>query len=208
MLPESILSVTESFMKLPAIGRRGGQKLALDILESTPELYKELIDNLNQMKEKVKFCSRCGFFAENDLCNICRNNGRDKYKICLIEKATDVLNMEKSQIYNGQYHVLKHLISPIDNIFADKTTLSDLFDIRIPSLLINETVNIELILFFQSGFASETTASYIKEVIKSKSWQNQISLSRLAEGLPLYYNPDNLDQATMIRALEDRRTLI
>lgn len=209
MLPLPILSVIENLQKLPGVGRRGAQKLALDILESNEDHYNRLILSVQDMREKIHFCSNCGFFADQHICAVCQDKYRDTNKIVLVEKATDILNIEKTQIYNGQYHVLRQLISPIDNIFADATTLPDLLNRRLPDLLERKKTDqpIELITFLKNGFNADTTIAYLKDYIRDNNWQEQIVISKLAEGLPLYYNPDNLDQATMIRALEDRRQM-
>ncbi len=213
---------------------------------------------------------------KNKLCQICQNSHRNPFQICLVEKPTDILNIEKSQIYQGFYHVLSKLISPLDRVFVENTRLPDLFERRIPELLeilekLNQTIlplktsqkmensepkneeksekipnsrnfqpnsqslklnssqnlkftnsnsqslnsnqnsenlhQIELILFFKTGFSSEATTAYLREKIHQEGWENEIKITKLAEGLPLYYNPDNLDQATMIKALEDRKNL-
>lgn len=253
MLPSIIQKVSEEIQKLPGVGRRGAGKMALDILNLNQEQFNHFQNSILKMRKEVFFCPNCGFFADNsvnsiansdnqnekvfnnylhdflpflakDLCSICANIERNPYQICVVEKATDILNIEKSQIYHGFYHVLGKLISPLDRIFAENTTLFGLFE-RIYSLLnllenqnSNNITNkkqkttpnipqIELILFFKTGFSAEATTAYIREKIEQESLQNQVKLTKLAEGLPLYYNPDNLDQATMIKALEDRKNI-
>jgi recombination protein RecR len=114
------------------------------------------------------------------------------------------LNLEKTQIYNGHYFVLKHLISPIDNLFASQTNLPKFLTDQLPKICIDNKQT-EIILFFKSGFAADATTAYLKEYIKKSGFEKNITITKLAEGLPLYYNPDNLDQATISRALEDRR---
>jgi recombination protein RecR len=209
MLPQSILNLIENIQKLPGVGRRGAQKLSLDLLTSSQEDYQKIMDSIEKMRTEVRLCNNCRFFAEEELCRICTDKSRDHKKICLVEKATDVLNLEKSGIYNGAYHVLEKLISPIDNIFADSTNLPDLLTRRLPHLIssLKEEENVEFIFFFKSGFSADTTIAYIKDYINEKGWQKRIILTKLAEGLPLYYNPETLDQATMVKAFEDRKTL-
>ncbi len=209
MLPSVILEVIDSFQKIPGLGKRSSQKLALDLLELSPENYIELINKVQEMKEVIKFCKICGFFCDNDICNICTNPVRSRNQICLVEKTTDVLNIEKTQIYSGTYHILNKLISPIDNIFVQQTKLLDLLQIRLPELIskLKPDQTIELVIFFKAGFSADSTLAYIKDFIRQKDWQSKIIITKLAEGLPLYYNPDNLDQATIIRAIEDRRSV-
>ncbi len=209
MLPAIILEVIDSFQKIPGLGKRSSQKLTLDLLELQLDNYNELIAKVQAMKEVIKFCSICGFFCDRDMCNICSSNSRNKHQICLVEKTTDVLNIEKTQVYSGTYHVLNKLISPIDNIFVQQTKLLDLLQLRLPDKIadLKPDQTIELIIFFKAGFSADSTMAYIKDFIRQKNWQSKILITKLAEGLPLYYNPDNLDQATIIRAIEDRRNI-
>lgn len=239
MLPESILKLAEQIAQLPGFGRRSSQKLALDLLQISQESFDCLLEKLQLARQTVIFCTNCGFFAQQELiekekncqkenwCQICKNDKRDKYQICLVEKPTDVLNIEKSQIYTGQYHVLGKLISPLENIYTEQTNLPDLYDRRLPELINNlQKINlpekhpqelsinfnplqkqIELIIFFKESFASQATLAYLQEIIQNRNWQKYLKITKLAQGLPLYYNPDNLDQATIIKALEDRRQI-
>jgi recombination protein RecR len=221
MLPQPIENLAEKFRKFPGIGFRSSQKLALDILQTYQEDYQELLIALDFMRKNVDFCQNCGFFSQGKICDICSNKNRTDLQICLVEKPTDIITLERSESFRGKYHVLQNLISPLENIFPENTTLSDLFDHRIPQALnsteflhqnqkdtLNQTPNpiqLELILFFKAGFSAEATTAYLRETVAQKGWQSKIKITRLAQGLPLYYNPDTLDQATMIRALEDRR---
>lgn len=206
MLPESIENLAEILRSFPGVGKRSSQKLALDILHLDQEHFENFTKATQTVREKVKFCHNCGFFAEDELCNICQDSSRNKAQICVVENPTDIISVEKSNIYHGSYHVLDNLISPLENIFAENTNLPTLFT-RIEKDLKNTTKNIELILFLKAGFESEATTAYLKEVIKQKKWKDKVNITRLAQGLPLYYNTDTLDQATMVKALEDRRNV-
>lgn len=219
MLPPALEKLTENFKKFPGVGFRSSQKLALDVLSMKQEDFNEFLHSISTVKDLVKFCDTCGFFAENKLCEICSNNRRNDLQICLVEKPTDVISLERSEIYKGKYHVLQSLISPLDNIFPENTNIPDLLNRRIPELLNKLDPNqgvapqskdfkadkIELILFFKAGFSAEATTAYLKEAINQNGWSGRVEITRLAQGLPLYYNTDTLDQATMVRALEDRR---
>lgn len=221
MLPQPIENLAEKFRKFPGIGFRSSQKLALDILQTPQEDYQELLLALDAMRKSVHFCQNCGFFAQHNFCDICSNKSRSDWQICLVEKPTDIITLERSESYRGKYHVLQNLISPLENIFPENTTLEDLLEKRIPEVLnsqkflhqnekdalnsSSESTKLELILFFKVGFSAEATTAYLRENILQKGWQKLIKITRLAQGLPLYYNPDTLDQATMARALEDRR---
>jgi recombination protein RecR len=220
MLPIAIQDLAEKFRNFPGIGVRSSQKLALDVLQMKKVDFEALKKSLEETRQKVRFCHICGFFAqnkqeENFICDICQNNLRHNWQICLVEKPTDILSMEKSQIYRGKYHVLQKLISPLDNIFPQNTNLESLIEKRINNFIqttfkssSNESKKpLELILFFKAGFSGEATTAYIKETINQKGWQKYVLISRLAQGLPLYFNPETLDQATMVKALEDRKEI-
>ncbi len=203
MLPESIANLAQSLRKLPGIGIKSSQKMAIDILQMPDEEMEVLLNSVNQTRTRVSFCERCGYFAENYLCDICNNDNRNHQQICIVENATDVIALEKSEIYRGVYHVLKKLISPLDNIFANNTTIDQLLSTIKEEF--KDGKDIELILFLKPGFAGQATTAYIKELLVNNNLINQVKITRLAQGLPLYYNPDTLDNATMIKAIEDRR---
>lgn len=205
MLPSSIEETSKTISKFPGVGKKSAQKLALDILEMNQEEFETFVQQTQNMRKNVSFCSVCGFFSENNnLCHICANHSRQENQICLVEKTTDVISVEKSNIYHGKYHILKNLISPLDNIFADDTTINQLVD-RVKKISQKE---LELILFFKAGFSADATTAYLKEILAENNLLQKVKITRLAQGLPLYYNPDTLDQATMAKALEDRREVL
>jgi recombination protein RecR len=217
MLPQPIQNLAQKLRAFPGVGSRSSQKLALDFLQLAEADYLELLAAMQTVRREVKFCSNCGFFAQTKdevgLCEICKDGSRNSAQICLVEKPTDVLSVEKSQVYRGLYHVLNNLISPLDNVFAQDTTLNELIQTRLPEVIAGRqkggggvaNSQIELILFFKAGFAAEATTAYLREAIANLPKGPKLSITRLAHGLPMYYNPDTLDQATMARALEDRR---
>ncbi len=226
MLPVAIENLAENFRSFPGIGKKSSQKLALDILSLESEEYVSFLENIKKVKTRVKICEECGFFAEKKetdtpvLCEICKNKYRNKFQVCFVETQLDVLTLERSGIYNGRYHVLDKLISPLENIFPENTKLGDFFDKRMKPLIEELKVRnqlpqtskqyidkIELIVFFKAGFAAEATTAYIKEYLVQKNLDSKIKITKLAQGLPLYYNPETLDQATMAKALEDRREI-
>ncbi len=205
-LPPSIEELSQILQSFPGVGKRSAQKLTLDILDLSDDDFNDLMRKLDKTKQQVKFCQDCGFFSEDNKCEICKDKHRKVNRICLVEKATDVLTIEKSEIYRGLYHVLQNLISPLDNIFAEDTTINKLIE-KIEKNINTEETQIEIILFLKPGFAAEATIAYIKEILESKKWSENIKLTKPAQGLPLHYNPETLDQATVIKALEDRRTI-
>lgn len=203
LLPPAIDQLTDRLRHIPGVGKRSAQKLALDILQIDAEDFDELTNAMKTMRDTVQLCKISGVFSETEVSPMLSDARRNQYQICLVEKPTDVLSLEKSEVYHGTYQVLHNLISPLDNIFVDQTNLPALFS-RLEAL----SGEVELILFLRSSFAADATVAYVREYITQKNWQDRITISRLAQGLPLFFNADYLDQATMIRALEDRRSIV
>jgi recombination protein RecR len=204
MLPQSLIELSHSLKKIPGIGQKSSQKLAIDLLQLPVEEYHEFIKNLDDTRCNVEFCKQCGFFAEGHLCKICSSSIRDQYQICLVEKPTDPIPLEKSEIYRGVYHVVNKLISPLENIFPEHTNTQKLID-RIIELTSKNEKEVELVLFLKPSFSADTTIAYIRDVLSNKGILGKVKITKLATGLPLYYNTDTIDQATMVRAFEDRK---
>jgi recombination protein RecR len=202
MLPQQLIELSQTLKKIPGIGQKSSQKLAIDLLQLSTEDYSELISNLDSTRNNVKFCQVCGFFAQDQVCAICSSKIRDQSQICLVEKPTDPLSLEKSDIYRGVYHIINKLISPLDNVFPEHTNVDSLIG-RLENLVTQK--NVELVLFLKPSFAADTTVAYIQDKLNNSGIMDKIKITRLATGLPLYYNTDTIDQATMIRAFEDRR---
>lgn len=214
MLPEVLETVVTKLKEFPGLGTRSSRKLALDLLELDQNKFDELITSVHTMRDSIHFCPRCGFFAQakkgesqDTLCSICSDAKRVNHQICVVEKPTDILLIERSENYRGTYFVLGGLISPLDNVFAEDTNISELFTTRLSEESLVAYGSAEVILFFRPGFNAEATTAYIKDKIALHKGVN-ITLSKLAQGLPLYYNPDTLDQATMSLALSDRREVV
>jgi len=209
MLPPVIEELAEKFRLFSGIGKKSSQKLALEVVQFSDSEFQSFLDTLIRARANTKFCTNCGFFAQDDLCEICKNISRNQTQICLVESPLDILVIEKSQAYFGTYHVLQKLISPLENIFPEDTSIHVLFDNRVKTLLDSDsTTKIELIIFLKNSFAAEATIAYLKELIQKLGYQDRITLTRLAQGLPYYYNPETLDQATITNAIENRRPLI
>ncbi|GAB4149174.1 MAG: recombination mediator RecR [Patescibacteria group bacterium] len=218
MLPESITKVTEKLMQFPALGRRSSQKIALQILEQNETEFKQFVDDLEEMKRSVTFCPTCHFFSEKNLeCNVCQDRTRKDWQLCVVEKATEAIVMEKSMVFRGRYHVLGKLISPLDNVFAQNTNIPSLME-RLQKMVevkkaaalddSSKFQQIELILFLQPSFNAEATTAYIREKIKELDLENYVRLSKMAQGLPSFYNVDTLDQETLAKSIEGRVVLI
>ena len=194
--PKKLEDLIESFKKLPTIGEKSAERLALATLEMSTEDVDNFSNSLIKAKELVK-CKICGNLSDNDICNICSDENRDKNIICVIEDSKSVFTFEKVGNFKGTYHVLNGLISPKDDIGVD--------DINLASLLnrIDNLDNPELILALKSTMEGETTILYIKKIIRNKN----VLISRLSYGIPMGAELDYLDVITLDKALEDRKII-
>ena len=185
------------FKKLPGIGEKSAERLALATLEFNDEEVEEFSDILVEAKKKLGRCSICGHITENEVCDICSDEGRNKNIICVIEDFKSIFAFEKSGKYNGTYHVLNGLISPIDDIGPE--------DINLPSLIarIEKLDNPELILALKPTIEGEATTLYIKKILENK----KVTISRLSYGIPIGADIDYLDNVTLEKALEDRKKI-
>lgn len=183
--------------RLPGIGGKTAQRLALHILSVSDEEAFALADAIRDAKEKMTFCSVCGNLTDTDPCAICADDTRDKSTICVVESPKDVLAMEKIREYRGYYHVLHGVISPMDDKGPDDINLKSL----IPRLR-DENVK-ELIIATNPTIEGEATAVYIARLIKPSG----IKVSRIAHGIPVGGDLEYADEVTLLKAVEGRREL-
>ena len=194
--PKKLEDLIESFKKLPTIGEKSAERLALATLEMSTEDVDNFSNSLIKAKELVK-CKICGNLSDNDICNICSDEKRDKNIICVIEDSKSVFTFEKVGNFKGTYHVLNGLISPKDDIGVDDINLASLLN-RIENL-----DNPELILALKSSMEGETTILYIKKILDNKN----VKISRLSYGIPMGAELDYLDVITLDKSLEDRKII-
>lgn len=197
MYPESINNLIESFKYLPGIGEKTAERFAFSILELDDDQVEIFRESLNDVKEKVHRCSICNSLTEDDVCNICSNNLRDGSKLFIVEDVKSVFTFEKLGMYDGKYHVLNGLISPLDGINPEDIGLDKLID-RIH----NEKFN-ELIFAFKPSIEGETTSLYIKKILNDLD----IKITRLASGVPIGADMEYIDSLTLERALNDRKEI-
>ncbi len=180
--------------RLPGIGERGAQRIALHLLHSPPGDSVELARLLKELPEKVGFCPRCGFYTEADLCAICRDARRRPGVLCVVEQPVEVMSLERSGAYRGCYHVLGGVISPLDGVHPE--------DLAIGSLLsrVAEESIAEVVLALSSSVEGETTSLFLAEKLEAC----ELRVTRLARGLPVGGNLEFMDEATLQRAFEGR----
>jgi recombination protein RecR len=182
---------------LPGIGRKTAQRLALFLLRSPEQYSFDLSEAITRIKKEIRFCSRCFNIAEKDLCTICSDPRREAATICVVEDIADIMAIEKSNEYRGQYHVLGGVISPLAGISAD--------DLKIRELLHRaEQPEIkEIVLAINPSTEGEATMIYLSKLLKSSGK----TITRIASGIPLGAHLEFIDDATIGRAILSRREL-
>ena len=195
--PQSLGKLINYYKKLPGIGEKNAERLALATLNFKDEDVDGFADTLKFLKKNIKKCSICGHLSEGDICSICSDEKRNKNLICVIEDYKSVFSFEKVGNYNGVYHVLNGLISPSENIGPENINLLSLVK------RVDELENPELILALKSTVEGETTTLYIKKIFEKK----KVMISRLSYGIPMGAEIDYLDIITLDKALEDRKKI-
>ena len=190
----SISRLIHEFSKLPGIGRKTAERLVFFILKEDAPVAKNLAEALFEAKKNIKFCRICFNFTENDLCEICANPRRNSKVICIVEEPKDIWAVEKSGTYNGVYHVLMGVISPLDGVGPD--------DLRIKELIkrIEDNEVEEIILATDPNTEGEVTAIYISRLIKPLG----VSVTKIASGLPVGGDLEYADAVTLSKALKGR----
>lgn len=195
--PEKLERVIEFYKKLPGIGEKSAERLALATLEMKEESIFSFSEDIKIARKDLHPCSICGHLTDEEVCSICSDSERNQNIICVIEDYKSVFSFEKVGNYHGVYHVLNGLISPMDNIGADDINLNTLVN-RIEKL-----DKPEIILALKSSIEGETTTLYIKKIFAGKD----VVISRLSYGLPMGAEIDYIDTITLDKALSDRRKI-
>ena len=195
--PTALSDLINYFRKLPGIGEKSAERMALSLLELTGEDVENFAASMVDSKNNLHPCEVCGHITDKDVCDICSNERRNKSVICLLEDYKSVFAFEKAGNYNGTYHVLNGLISPIDDINPEDINISSLID-RVEKL-----ENPELIIALKSTIEGETTTLYLKKIFENKN----VEISRLSYGIPMGAEIDYLDEITLDRALSDRKKI-
>jgi recombination protein RecR len=184
------------FTKLPGIGYKTAQRLAFSMLKMPKSEVESFASAVTDLHEKVHFCKQCGYLAEEELCEFCRSPRRNTSQICVVAEVTDVLAIERTNDFQGLYHVLGGLLSPLDGVGPDDLNISGLFE-RL------EGVD-EIIVALPASTSGESTAIYLSRLLHKKGVEK---ISRLARGIPMGAQLDFIDEVTMSRALEGRSEL-
>ena len=193
-IAEPLQTAIEELSKLPSIGRKTAQRLALHILKSDSQSVENLVKAILELKTRLRFCSRCFNISVDELCEICKNPKRDNSVICIVEEASDVIAIEKTHEFNGSYHVLGGVLSPLSGIDPESLKIKELLK-RFESEEIKE-----VILALNPDTEGETTSLYLAKLIKPLG----IRVSRIARGLPIGGDLEFADEATISRAVTGR----
>jgi recombination protein recR len=197
IFPESLDNLIGEFQKLPTIGRKSAERLAMNIVDRDQADIKDFANALLEVKEKIHRCEICGNLTEDDICDVCKDITREEDFICIVEDVKDLIAIEKSGAYHGKYHVLGGLISPSDGIGPDELNIDKLLN-RIDKEGINE-----IILAISSTIEGETTSLFLTSLLNEKN----IKVTKIAQGIPVGSNLEYFDQLTLERAIEDRREI-
>ena len=194
MYPRTITNLIECFKKFPGIGEKTAEPLALSCLNMEDEALELFANSLKDSKTKIKKCTRCGNLSEEELCPICQDKHRETSVICVVEESKNIVLFEKIGTFNGVYHVLGGLISPLEGINPE--------DINIDKLIkrIKEENIIEIILAVKPTVEGETTALYIRKLLEN----TDVIITKIAHGIPMGADIDYIDPLTLEIALTDR----
>ena len=183
--------------RLPGIGRRSAERIVIYILRTQEGEVRDLVHNIQQVKKTIRFCRICRNFSESDVCAICQNERRDHSLLCIVENPQDVMAIEKSGNFNGLYHVLGGVISPLEVKEYQRLAINNLFS-RIKQGKITE-----IILAMDADAEGEATALYLTQLLKP----TQIKLARIGVGIPSGANLEYVDSTTIASALDGRRAI-
>lgn len=195
--PTTIANLIECYKKLPGIGGKTAERLALATLNLPDEITDVFSDSIKNVKNNTKRCQRCNSFCENDLCDICKDKTRDESVICVVEDPKNVILFEKVGVFKGVYHVLNGLISPLDGVSPD--------DINIDALLKRikgENIK-EVIIAVKPTIEGETTALYISKLLEKEP----VMVSTIAHGIPLGSEMEYMDSLTLEIAIQERKKI-
>jgi len=198
MLPEPITALTAALAKLPGIGPRSAERVALHLVQADSATVRHLAETILTARERIRFCETCGALTEQSPCATCSDARRDATIVCVVEKAVDILSIEKSGTYRGKFHVLGGKISPLDGVEPD--------DLRIGELekrLAAEPVR-EIIIALGTDVEGDATSNYLAKRLTRAG----LKISRIGFGLPAGSGLEFADELTLNRALESRREML
>jgi len=196
VLSPSVDNLVAQLTRLPGIGSRTAQRLAFHILATQKDEAVALAHAIEEVKERVRFCSECGNLTEEELCSICLDTRRDRTVVCVVEQPVDVISLERTHEYRGLYHVLGGSLSPLDGVEPEHLRIDELLR-RVAGGEITEVV-----LATNPNMTGEATAAYLADRLRDRA-----TVTRLASGLPVGGDLEYADEVTLGRALAGRREI-
>lgn len=197
MYPDSLKNLIESFKLLPGIGEKTAERLAFFVINQDEETTNFFSNSIIEAKKKIRKCSICNGITDKEVCSICSNKDRNKKVLCVVEDPKSIFLFERIGAYQGDYHVLEGLISPLDGVDPD--------DIGLEKLIkrIQDSNYEEIIIAVKPSIEGETTALYIKKIIEGMN----VKVTRIASGIPIGMDMEYIDSMTLERALNDRKEI-
>jgi recombination protein RecR len=194
---ETLNSLVKSLSRLPGLGSKSALRLALHLLRPDNQEAERISALLAELKQKVRFCSRCGSITESDQCAICKDPARNRELVCVVEQPQDVIVMERTRHYRGLYHVLHGVLSPVDGVGPENLNLKTL-----PARVRDQGIR-ELIVATNPTVEGDATALYIARSVEGTG----CTVTRLARGLPMGGTLEFVDDTTLARAIDRREAL-
>ena len=192
-----LANLYEQLRRLPGVGSKTAMRLAYHIIDMPEGEVQQLAEALSSAKKSIHYCSQCYNLTDGEKCAICSDPSRDSFTICVVEQPQDIAAMERSHGYNGLYHVLHGVLSPLDGVGPDKLKIRELFQ-----RLQRESIS-EINIATNSDVEGEATATYLAQLLKPIG----ITVSRIAHGLPMGGDLEYADEVTLSKALENRRAM-
>ena len=197
MLSPAVDNLVAQLTRLPGVGTRTAHRLAFHLLRVPKDEAEALAAAIGDVKERVRFCSECGNLTEEDRCEICRDERRDRTLVCVVEQPSDLVSLERTHEYRGLYHVLGGSLSPIDGVEPEHLRIDELMG-RVERNGIQEVV-----LATNPNMTGEATAAYLADRLRGR-----VRVTRLASGLPVGGDLEYADEVTLGRALSGRREMV
>ena len=195
--PDTINDLIECFKKMPSIGEKTAERLALSTITMDDKTIELFSNSLKNIKTKIKKCDKCNNLTEDTLCSVCKNKNRNSEMLCIVESAKDVKLIENNNIYNGYYYVLQNLISPSNGLDPSSIEIDRIIN------LIKENDVKEVIIAIKPNVEGETTALYISKLLE----KYDVIVSRIALGIPIGAEIDYVDSLTLEMAIENRKVI-
>lgn len=192
-----VQSLIDELGRLPGVGPKSAARIAFYLLKTPPEDAKRLARSIIEVKERISWCRRCFNIAEGELCIYCKDDRRDATVVCVVEEPRDIIAVERTQEFKGLYHVLQGAISPIEGIGPDQLRVKELLQ------RVNDEGISEIILATNPNIEGEATAMYLARLLNPL----EITVTRIASGLPVGGDLEYADEVTLGRALEGRRAM-